>query len=177
MLHWRPALLLDAKNRTLSFAVSLTCSHTHSLIHPPNRMRVGFGGGCMTRLYSVSADWLSFHPCYPGSPSLPFTQAFDFLAPSLRLSPPLCSPRAPPNCFFFYPTSSCIFDKQNMIALQRKENNEWLQLELLFSHLLLPFQRKEKKNHSHKCFIANKKVSVCFILFLCLCSQWVTVRC
>lgn len=107
VLHWRPTLLLDAKNqvartytwlyRTLSFAVSLTCSHTHSLIHPPNRMRVGFGGGCMTRLYSVSADWLSFHPCYPGSPSLPFTQAFDSLAPSLRLSPPLC---APPNCFF-----------------------------------------------------------------------------
>lgn len=106
--HWRPNLLLDTKNqvartytwlyRTLSFAVSLTCSHTHSLIHPPNRMRVGFGGGCMTRLYSVSADWLSFHPCYPGSPSLPFTQAFDSLAPSLRLSPPLCSPTN--SCFF-----------------------------------------------------------------------------
>lgn len=85
VLHWRPTLLLDAKNqvartytwlyRTLSFAVSLTCSHTHSLIHPPNRMRVGFGGGvydktvqckCWLVVLSPLLSWLSLPPFHPG---------------------------------------------------------------------------------------------------------------
>lgn len=150
--HWRPNLLLDTKNqvartytwlyRTLSFAVSLTCSHTHSLIHPPNRMRVGFGGGGAWQDCTVLV--LTGCPFTLAILALPPSLSPRHLTLSLPLSVCLLLFALQQIVVFFYPTSSCIFDKQNMIALQRKENNEWLELESLFSHLLLPFQRKEK---------------------------------
>lgn len=174
VLHWRPTLLLDAKNqvartytwlyRTLSFAVSLTCSHTHSLIHPPNRMRVGFGGGCMTRLYSVSADWLSFHPCYPGSPSLPPFHPGIWL--SRALSPSVSSSLRSTKLFFFtQPPPVFLISRLWLLYKEKKTMNDfnWSH----YSTIYCCHFKEKKKIHTNallqtkECLFASVSSSAC----------------